>query len=96
MADNPATCQVEREGRIYIVNVADLAEGEMPYVAGAGEMPAAEADAAAAVAVAREAPEGGWARLTVVQLAEACLGKGISVPSGARKAELVALLEAAK
>lgn len=88
---DPVTCQVLRDGRLYTVNVADLAPGETPY------LPALEA--ADLVEPSSDAPTPppttGWASMTVVQLAAACQARSLKVASGARKADLVALLEKA-
>jgi len=85
---NPEACEVLRDGRIYTVNVDDLAKGEKPYL----PPPMQEADLVAEPAPGA-APESGWAALTVAQLAHECAARSLKVASGSRKADLVALLE---
>lgn len=87
---SPETCEVLRHGHIYTVNVADLAKGETPYLP-----PPMDTTEDAPVGDPSAPPETGWAALTVSQLAQECAARSLKVAKGARKADLVALLEKA-
>jgi len=95
----PATCLVKRGTRVYTINVADLGADEVPYVPEAAQEAAGAptgAEAAQVAAEPGEAPDAGWYGLTVAELAAECQARSIAVPRGARKADLVALLESAE
>lgn len=86
MADPIPTSVVIRDGVRFTVNTADVLPDDQVID------PATE-PASLAGPVGDE-PEAGWAKATVAQLADAAEARGLKVPAGARKADLVKLLDA--
>lgn len=82
---NPETCRVLRDGQVYTINLEDRHPGDVD--------PPEVMAPVASLPDPGPVPAKGWASLTAAQLAQECTARSLAVPSGARKADLVALLE---